>query len=343
MIRTLFVCGLAGAVLVGCSTTPTSAPPTSAPTTAPLATTSGTTPTVTSAPTGTLPPVPLTAPLLGSGPVLAVKIDNTSPARPRIGVDAADIVYVEPVEAGLTRLLAIFASTLPPEVGPVRSARESDPVLLGNYGRVAFAFSGASPITNSAIIEGPQANVSMDTGGLGYRRAGDRKAPYNVIGDPAALIARAGGSAPAGDIGFRTGPAPTGGRAATSLATAYPLARIDVTWDAALGRYVVTTDGRPEVTAAGTRVSAASVLVQTVHTHASNNRDVNGIATPVLELVGTGEATVLRGGAVFDGTWSRASSTSPTRLTAASGAELTFAPGPLWVLLVPVGQGVTIS
>ena len=69
--------------------------------------------------------MPLTAPLLGPGPVLAVKIDNTSPARPRIGVDAADIVYVEPVEAGLTRLLAIYASTLPPEVGPVRSARES--------------------------------------------------------------------------------------------------------------------------------------------------------------------------------------------------------------------------
>lgn len=123
-------------------------------------------------------------------------------------MDAADIVYVEPVEAGLTRLLAIYASTLPPEVGPVRSARESDAVLLGNYGRVAFAFSGASPITTSEIVTGPQVNVSMDSGGAGYRRASDRKAPYNVVGTPAALVARAGGSVPAGDIGFEPDRAP---------------------------------------------------------------------------------------------------------------------------------------
>lgn len=105
----------------------------------------------------------------------------------------------------------------------------------------------------------------------------------------------------------------------------------------------MTTDGRPEVTAAGTPVSAASILVQMIRTHPSNNRDVNGSATPVLELLGTGEAKVLRGGAVYDATWERATNASPTRLTGSSGAEVTLAAGPLWVLLVPVGQGVTIS
>jgi len=338
VIRPSFAIGLSAAVLVACSSTPSASAPSN-----PTTTTAGSISTGAAAPTNTLPAVAVGTPLLGPGPVLAVKIDNTSPARPRIGVDAADIVYVEPVEAGLTRLLAIYASTLPPEVGPVRSARESDAVLLGNYGRVAFAFSGASPITTSEIVTGPQVNVSMDSGGAGYRRASDRKAPYNVIGTPAALVARAGGSVPAGDIGFRTGPGAPGGRPATSLATAYPLARVAFTWDATLGRYLVTTDGRPEVTAAGTPVSAASILVQMIRTHPSNNRDVNGSATPVLELLGTGEAKVLRGGAVYDATWERATNASPTRLTGASGAEVTLAAGPLWVLLVPVGQGVTIS
>lgn len=60
-----------------------------------------------------------------SGPVLAVKIDNTSGARPRVGLTAADVVYVELVEGGLTRLLAIYASQLPAHVGPVRSARKN--------------------------------------------------------------------------------------------------------------------------------------------------------------------------------------------------------------------------
>src|SRR5438445_484147 len=40
--------------------------------------------------------------------VLAVKIDNVAQARPQTGLATADTVYVEPVEGGLTRLLAIF-------------------------------------------------------------------------------------------------------------------------------------------------------------------------------------------------------------------------------------------
>ncbi|MGH3195646.1 MAG: DUF3048 domain-containing protein [Streptosporangiaceae bacterium] len=43
-------------------------------------------------------------------PVLAVKIDNVAQARPQTGLSQADIVYVLPVEGGLTRLLAIFSS-----------------------------------------------------------------------------------------------------------------------------------------------------------------------------------------------------------------------------------------
>lgn len=281
--------------------------------------------------------------LLGDQPVLAVKIDNTSGARPRVGLDAADIVYVEPVEAGLTRLLAVFASKMPPEVGPIRSARESDATILGNYGRVAFAYSGASSISAAAIAKGPQVNVSMDSGGVGYRRERSRKAPYNVMGDTAALLTRAGGSSPAGDIGFHVGSADPSARAATTVSTAYSLARFLFTWDGARGRYVVSTDGRPEVTPAGAPITTATILVQMVRTRPSANRDVNGIATPVIEVVGTGAVRLLRGGQVTEGTWSRPTAADPTRLTGPSGAELTMAPGPLWVLLVPEGQSVTVG
>ena len=62
----------------------------------------------------------------GDGPVLVVKIDDTSQARPQIGLEDADIVYIEQVEGGLTRLAAIFSSKIPQKIGPVRSARISD-------------------------------------------------------------------------------------------------------------------------------------------------------------------------------------------------------------------------
>ena len=76
--------------------------------------------------------------------VLAVKIDNIVTARPQTGLQSADIVYVEPVEGGLTRFMAVFSSRVPTTVGPVRSARESDLYLLPQFGRPAFAWSGAT-------------------------------------------------------------------------------------------------------------------------------------------------------------------------------------------------------
>src|SRR5260370_19809145 len=76
--------------------------------------------------------------------VLAVKIDNIVNARPQTGLTHADIVYVLPVEGGLSRFLAIFSAGYPPLVGPVRSAREDDLELLRQFGRPAFAYSGAT-------------------------------------------------------------------------------------------------------------------------------------------------------------------------------------------------------
>ena len=78
-------------------------------------------------------------PVQALGPVLAVKIDNLAPARPQTGLTGADIVYVLPVEGGLSRFLAVFSSHSPPVIGPVRSAREDDLELLRQFGRPARA------------------------------------------------------------------------------------------------------------------------------------------------------------------------------------------------------------
>jgi hypothetical protein len=62
-------------------------------------------------------------PVTALGPVLAVKIDNLAPARPQTGLAGADIVYVLPVEGGLSRFLAVFSAHFPPVIGPVRRRR----------------------------------------------------------------------------------------------------------------------------------------------------------------------------------------------------------------------------
>src|SRR6478672_11437183 len=84
-------------------------------------------------------PTPKVNPLTGekptTNPVIAVKIEDTALGRPQVGTNKADIVYVEQVEGGLTRLLAIFNSSLP-NVEPVRSVRPSDPELVLQYGHI---------------------------------------------------------------------------------------------------------------------------------------------------------------------------------------------------------------
>jgi hypothetical protein len=56
-------------------------------------------------------------------PALAVKVENSVDARPQTGLGAADMVWEEVVEGGITRFVAVYHSTLPPEIGPVRSVR----------------------------------------------------------------------------------------------------------------------------------------------------------------------------------------------------------------------------
>jgi len=282
---------------------------------------------------------------LPGGTVLAVKIDNTAGSRPRIGIDKAAVVYVEPVEGGLTRILAVFstgAGDLPGEVGPIRSARESDVTLLANWGRVARAYSGGSAFTRGLIDRAELASIPYDASTQGYRRAGDRRAPYNVVGDTQALLARAAVGPATGDPGFRFGPAAPGGAPGSSVTTAWPAAQVAFTWDGPSGRYLLATDGRPDRVAGGPQLGAATVVVQEVPTHLSENRDVNGTQTPVVDLVGSGPVTVLRDGLAWRGQWSRPDAVSATSFHA-NGQPIPMASGPVWVLLVPAGQPITVG
>ena len=84
-------------------------------------------------------------PVKALGRVVVVKIDNIVQARPPTGLASADIVYLLPVEGGLSRIFAVFSSRFPAIIGPVRSAREDDLELLRQFGRPGFAYSGAAP------------------------------------------------------------------------------------------------------------------------------------------------------------------------------------------------------
>ncbi|MFE7469482.1 DUF3048 domain-containing protein [Streptomyces sp. NPDC057499] len=280
-------------------------------------------------PGGTAPPISAT----GRGHVLAVKIDNVAAARPQSGLDKADLVYVEQVEAGLSRMMAVYSSRLPSTVGPVRSARETDLELLRQFDRPTLAFSGAQSKLLPVIAAAPLNPLTPDRDPDAFFRAGDRAAPHNLYLRPGrAPHVTAGGNA-AEDLGLRFAAAVPGGRPSAGRTVRYPATSLAFTWSAGEGRWLVSMDGAPARTADGARLRAADVVVQYVTVRPSAYRDKWGSMSPYTESVGSGDALVLRDGKEYAARWSRPSAGAPTSFTAPDGGRMTFASGQVWFVL----------
>ncbi|MFN2495285.1 MAG: DUF3048 domain-containing protein [Pseudonocardiaceae bacterium] len=284
-----------------------------------------------------LPPPAPVSPFTGlptdlAAPALGVKIDNAPEARPQSGLELADLVYVEPVEGGLNRLLVVYQSQLPPVVGPIRSIRHSDLELLACFGRPALAFSGEAPALRPLIEQAPVLDVSVLTRPGAYHRDVNRPMPHNLYADPHQL--REGG-APPRDIGFRFGPTPPGGIPVPDTVVRYAATEIGLQWLPTEARWVVAMDGVPLTAASGARPGAATVVLQRVAVQDTGIRDAAGSPSPFAVTVGAGDAVVLRDGLAFSGHWSRPAPDQGTTFTLPGGAPLPFAPGPAWVVLVP--------
>jgi hypothetical protein len=271
-------------------------------------------------------------PVTKLGPVLAVKIDNIVYARPQTGLRSADIVYVLPVEGGLSRFMAVFSSHIPPVIGPVRSAREDDLELLAQFGKPAFAYSGAAPHLLPFIHRAPIVDLYAGTAS-GYYRSSSRVAPYNLYASGRALVHQAAGASDAKDIGFRFGPLPGGGRVTSSYSASYSAASYDFRWSRSAGRWLVWIDGTPALATEGGQLGGATVIVQ--YTVVKTSRFLEyGSRPPFAESTGSGRAVVLRDGRAFDVHWSRPNKNDGTTYTLPSGQRMTFAPGQVWVMLI---------
>lgn len=331
----LYAAALAAAALGACSKGPETATPPAPVAAGPQA----------SSPTPT-PTPPATQAFTGKagardGPVLAVKVDNTRSAKPQLGLRSADIVYVEQVEGGLSRVMAVFSSKLPARVGPVRSARISDLHILPQFGRPAFGYSGVQGKMKPYVAKAPLIDVSQDKAGGAYTRGGSNPAPYNLYASPRTLLARAKGASKAHDIGFRFGPAPSGGRPVKKFTARYPAASFVFRWSASDRRWLVSQDGRADKAAEGGQLGGQTIVIQRARTTRSVFHDFLGNYTPLVQTVGTGKATVLRDGKAYDARWSRPSEKAGTTFTTTSGQPMTFAPGQVWIVLINSGKPLT--
>jgi len=269
-------------------------------------------------------------------PVLVVKLDNTRNAQPHAGLTQADVVYVEEVEYGITRLAAVFSSSVPERIGPVRSARITDIDLLAQYRRPAFAYSGAQrkmfPVLDAAAFR----DVSPRRGGEGYSRDGGRRAPYNYFIDGQVALTRAPKASVSRDIGFVFDEeVPPGGRVATTADMRWGYASADFAYKPKRGTYAVgLNDVRAGAEESKAGQQASTVVIQYVTQKPSRFNDKGGGNTPHADTIGEGRAIVLRDGLGWKVNWSRPSSEDGTTFTRNDGEAMTFKPGQVWVVLL---------
>jgi hypothetical protein len=296
-------------------------------------------PTPTATPTPTAHhPTQLLDPFTGEpvktlGRVLAVKIDNIVTARPQTGLQSADLVYVIPVEGGLSRFMAVYSSHVPSVIGPVRSARQSDLDILRQFGRPAFAWSGATPHLVPFVERAPLVDLyALKVGG--YYRINSRVAPENLYADPRTLLREAPNASKARDIGFRFGPLPAGGRVTQSMTVRYPATTFTFRWSARAGRWLVWMDGAPGEAAEGGQLGGKTVIIQYTKITTSRFEEYGG-RPPYAISTGSGTAVILRNGRAFTVHWSRPNLDSGTTFTLPDGKRMLFAPGQVWIMYAP--------
>ena len=282
------------------------------------------------------------------GEILVVKIDDTTAARPQIGIDRADIVYIEQVEGGLTRLAAVFSSEIPMEIGPIRSARISDIEILAQYGRVVFAYSGAQskllPVIGAANLNDYGAQRQSPTI---YTRDESRTAPTNMVLRADLLLekVRRDGReiATSRSVGWGFGNLPDGGIAITDAKLSWPASSYELKWSTEEDRWLVFNNGIPNMSASGIQHGPTTFLIQLVEIVPSEYGDKLGGVTPLSKTVGNGTGFVLRDGKYFPATWSRPDELSGTTWRALDGSEIPFARGQVWIALTEKNPQFTLD
>ena len=272
------------------------------------------------------------------GPVLVVKIDDTAPAHPQVGLEDADLVYIEQVEGGLTRLAAVFSSKIPTRVGPVRSARISDIEILEQFGRVAFAYSGAQkkllPVIASANVENMGAQRQPASI---YTTDPNRVSPVAMILRADLLMQKIKDEGKtivsSKNMGWNFGSGSDTGTEISSAKVSWPASSYSAQWSENEKRWLLLHSGAPDISESGKQLGPTTFVIQIVSITPSEYHDKIGGVTPFTATVGKGKGYVLRDGKYIPANWSRASAVEGTRWTDVQGQEVLFAPGQIWIAL----------
>ena len=287
---------------------------------------------------------------------LAIMLDNTANAYPHSGLASADLVYEAFVEGGITRLMAVYWRNEAPEVSPVRSARTPFVTWALELGAL-YAHAGGASTWNEANAVGQIAEWGVrdldafsTAAGAAYYRSSDRNVPYNLVTGTEKLreaAASMGFSGPptVEPWKFRApGSATVAGTPAEGMEVDFQGSRyswqlVQWKWDATQRDYMRFAFGGPHVDATtGKQVAFTTVIVMLVP-----GEVVDESGHVLLQQIGEGPATVFTGGQAITAMWKKPAREARTRFFDASGAEIAFERGPIFIEVIDRQSKVIVS
>jgi hypothetical protein len=275
-------------------------------------------------------------------PAVALKIENAAVARPLSGLEKADLVYEELVEGGETRFMAFYHCSDAGEGGPIRSARLVDPAILKPK-TLILGYSGGNQTVINALDEAGVVSIDETNAGDAMERVPREgvSSEHTLYADSAAvrrLGAKRYDDPPPDDL-FEFGDLQDGAKRASSISLNFGGAS-EITYEWSDGAWLRAQDGEPFMTEAGSQIGPTNVLVEVHKIGLSEVVDVTGTPSPqIQDETGSGKAVLFRNGRAIVGKWERESTDEATRFVAKNGDAMVFAPGSIWVELVPSETG----
>jgi hypothetical protein len=279
---------------------------------------------------------------------MAVMIDDNAVARPQSGFSSASIVYQAMADGGEDRYMLVFQEGTATDIGPARSARPYFVSWVTEY-KALFAHVGGDAKTLQQTIPTLAKYIynqdELNGGSCAYHRISTRAAPHNDYTNSAVLIscaAKRGYPSTYQKLPTRTfvDDTPAASRPASqTIAIPYRTGSIVYEYDPATDAYVRWVDGSMQIDPANnSKVIARNIVVMFQAYSIVPSVDE---MRPDVANVGSGKAIVYKEGLAIPATWKKATVTTLTRFYDASGAEIPFVRGPIFMQSVPIGTAVT--
>ena len=286
--------------------------------------------------------------------VIAFKIDNNIKARPQSGLQEADAVHEILVEGGMTRFLAFFYDNTSKYLGPIRSARPTDPTMVRPYGGT-LVVSGATAGLIPSIRELGVPVLEEQSSPVMFRIS-SRNAPHNLYADTELVRQRIE------DRGFyflQPGPGPL-----------YPFGLNQNNWNDGADKITIKYSEFTTVIwkLDGDKYSRfivdnySDIKEATAHNFISQDGNYTDIlktetivviqgplykdkatTLPSVLTVGVGNAYVFNQGKYIEGSWRRGDITEPFILTDINGNDIQVPPSTQWVHILPNDGLVSID